>query len=149
MPFDCDLSAGECIYDSGLIQALEHKWLASQRYGEDLGLLLVRDWCQRHWRTFQRFRRIEHLFGERCYRQFAAADFGLWSGRVREEGSLFDIILGAFECEMENLEFVNWARLQRLPPDEAYALFTILDPNCVRLDQSLILERAKARLVLA
>jgi len=149
MPFDCDLSAGECIYDSGLIQALEHKWLASQRYGEDLGLLLVRDWCQRHWRTFQRFRRIEHLFGERRYLQFAEEDFGLWSGRVREEGSLFDIILGARRSVMKKLEFVNWARLQRLPQDESYALFTTLDPNCVRLDQSLILERAKARLVLA
>ncbi len=148
MPFDCDVSVVHCIYDSGLIQALEHKWLASQRYGEDLGLLLIRDWCQRHWRTFQRFRRIEHLFGERCYQQFPKEEFGVWSGRVREEGSLFDIILGAFECGMENLEFVDWARLQRLPQDESYALFTTLDPNCVRMDQSTILKLAKERLVM-
>lgn len=149
MPFDCDLHAGHCIFDSGLVQALEHKWLESQRYGEDLGMLLVRDWCQRHWRTFQRFRRIEHLFGERRYHQFPIAEFGVWSGQVREEGSLFDFVLGAFECGMENLEFVNWARLQRLPQDEAYDLFTVLDPNCVRMDQTLILQRAKERFVLA
>ncbi len=148
MPFDCNLPAGDCLFDSGLIQALEHKWLASQQYGEDLGMLLIRDWCQRHWRTFQRFRRIEHLLGEHRYQQFPAAEFGVWKGRVREEGSLFDIILGAFECGMENLEFVNWTRLQRLPEEESYELFTILDPNCVRLDQSLILERASERLVL-
>ncbi|MDB5337815.1 MAG: hypothetical protein JWN70_3434 [Planctomycetaceae bacterium] len=145
----CDLPEGHCIFDSGLIQAFEHKWLESQRYGEDLGLLSVRDWCRRHWRTFQRFRRIEHLFGECRFQQFPAAEFGVWKGRVREEGSLFDIILGAFECGMENLEFVNWARLQRLPQAESYELFTLLDPNCVRLDQALIVQLAKERLVMA
>ena len=149
MPFDCDLPASDCIFVSGLTQALEHKWLASQAYGEDLGMLLIRDWCQRHWRTFQRFRRIEHLFGEFRYQQFPASEFGVWKGRVREESSLFDIILGAFECGMENLEFVNWVRLQHLPEDESYELFTLLDPNCVRMDQAQILQLAQERLVLA
>ncbi len=149
MPFDCDLPASDCIFVSGLTQALEHKWIASQAYGEDLGMLLIRDWCQRHWRTFQRFRRIEHLFGESRFHQFPASEFGVWKGRVREQGSLFDIILGAFECGMENLEFVNWACLQRLPQAESYELFTLLDPNCVRMDQAKILQLAKERLVLA
>ena len=149
MPFDCDLRSGICIFDIGLVQALEHKWHASRHYGEDLGLLLIRDWCQRHWLTFQRFRRIEHLFGDRRYYQFPESEFGVWKGRSRDEGTLFDLVLGAFECGMENLEFVNWARLQRLPQEEAYELFTVLDPNCVRMDQSPILERAKSHLVLA
>lgn len=149
MPIDCDLPAGECLFDLGLIQALEHKWLASQRYGEDLGMLLVRDWCQRHWRTFQRFRRIEHLFGEHRYHQFSVESFGVWKGRVRVEGSPFDMILGVFVCGMENLQFGNWSRQHRLPKEESFALFAVLDPNCVRLDQSLILQRAKERLVSA
>lgn len=139
--------AGDCIYDSGVIQALEHKWLESQRYGEDLGLLLVHDWCRRHWKTYQRFRRIEHLFGERQFRQFAEADCGLWKDRERVEGSVFDLVLGVFECGMENLQFVDWVRHHRLPRLEAYDIFTVLDPNCVRLDHAPIIQRAQQRLI--
>jgi hypothetical protein len=149
MPFDCNLRAGECIFDLGLFQALEHKWLESQRFGEDLGLIGIRDWCQRHWKTFQRFRRIEHLFGERRLQQFHTAEFGVWHGLERQEGSPFDLVLGAFECGMENLEFVDWVREHRLPRSEVYEFFTMLDPNCVRMDHSPIIQRATKQLVLA
>lgn len=149
MPFDCNLLAGDCIYDLGLFEALEHKWLESQRYGEDLGLILVQDWCQRHWQTFQRFRRIEHLFGERRVSQFLDADFGVWTGRKRKEGTPFDLVLGAFECGMENLQFVDWIHQQRLSRDEAFEYFIQLDPNCVRMDHTEIILRATEQLVLA
>jgi hypothetical protein len=149
MPFECDLPSGECIFEVGLIEALEHKWRESQRYGEDLGLLLVRDWCSRHWLTFQRFRRVEHLFGDRRFSQFTDDQLGIWRGRERIEGSLFDLVIGVFECGMENLEFVNWVIQHRLPREEAYDIFTTLDPNCVRLCHRPILERAGQSLVLA
>lgn len=149
MLFDCNLPAGDCIYDLGLYEALEHKWHESWRYGEDLGLISVRDWCQRHWTTFQRFRRIDHLFGDARILQFTDDQLGVWKGRDRKDGTLFDLVLGAFVCGMENLEFVNWVREQQLPRDEAYEIFTTLDPNCVRLAYHPILERAAGRLVLA
>lgn len=149
MPFDCNLSAGDCIFELGLSEALDHKWLESQRYGEDLGLIGVRDWCQRHWKTFQRFRRIDHLFGDLRVVQFADQQQGVWKGRDRKDGTPFDLVLGAFECGMENLEFVNWVRQQELPRDEAYEIFTTLDPNCVRLEYRPIIERAEGRLILA
>lgn len=143
MPLDCNLYAGECIFELGLSEALDHKWLESQRFGEDLGLLPVRAWCLRHWQTFQRFRRIEHLFGERMIKQFPAAEFGIWRGYARTEGTPFDLVLGAFECCMENLEFVEWARGMRLANDDSYSFFTALDPNCVRMDYDPIIERAE------
>ncbi len=149
MPFDCNLLAGECIYDLGLGEALEHKWLESQRFGEDLGLLVVRDWCQRHWRTFQRFRRIEHLFGDRRVIQFPDQHWGVWKGRDRKDDPLFDLVLGAFVCGMENLEFVKWVHQQRLPRDEADEIFIQLDPNCVRMEYNEILKRAEEQFVLA
>src|SRR4051812_17950274 len=149
MPFDCDLLAAECIYDLGLLEALEHKWLESQRYGEDLGLIVVRDWCQRHWQTFQRFRRIEHLFGDHRYVQFSDDRFGIWKGRDRKDGTLFDLVLGAFECGMENLQFVDWVVQHQLPRKEAHDIFIKLDPNCVRMDYTEILKRASQQLVLA
>ena len=68
------------------------------------------------------------------YLQFSEAEHGRWKNRPREEGSVFDLVLGVFVCGMENLQFVDWARQHHLPQDEAYELFTILDPNCVRLD---------------
>lgn len=148
MPLSCDAPASECIFELGLSEALEHKWLESQRFGEDLGLLVVRDWCHRHWPTFQRFRRLEHLFGDRRVSQFADEQLGIWKGRDRREDSLFDLVLGVFVCGMENLEFVNWVRQQRLPREEAYDIFTTLDPNCVRLDHLPILRRAQERFVL-
>ena len=147
MPFVYDPPTGHCIFDSGLVQAFEHKWLESQRYGEDLGLLIIQDWCRRHWKTFQRFRRIEHLFGEKQFLQFSNTEHGKWRDRERLEGSVFDLVLGVFVCGMENLQFVDWVDQHHLPQNEAYELFTILDPNCVRLDHTPIIQRAKERLI--
>ncbi len=149
MPFDRDQLARECIFELGLGEALQHKWLESQRFGEDLGLLGVRDWCQRHWFTFQRFRRIDHLLGDARVIQFTDENLGIWKGRDRKEDPLFDLILGAFVCGMENLEFVNWVEQQRLPLEEAREIFIKLDPNCVRLDYDEILKRAEKQFVLA
>lgn len=148
MPDIASIDTSDCLFDCGLVEACKHKLIESQRFGEDLGMLSVKDWCSRHWRTFQRFRRIEHVFGEKYYRQFPAVEFGVWKDREREEGSVFDLVLGAFECCMENLQFVEWARSQKLSEKDAYPLFILLDPNCVRWDPRHIIQRAE-RLVLS
>ena len=143
MPFDCHLPEGECIFELGLQEALKHKWLKSESCGEDVGIAAVRDWCRSHWPMFQRLTRIEHLFGIRQIVQFDPAEFGIWSGHIRLDHSNFDLVVGAFECGLENLNYFAWVELQKLPRKEVDAIFTTLDPNCVRLDAAEIIGRAR------
>ena len=142
MPFDCNLPSGECIFELGLREALQHKWLESQRFGGDLGMLMVRDWCNKHWKIFQRFRRIDHLFGDCRILQFSDHDFGIWQGRDRFVDTTFELVKGTFLCGTENLHFDVWVKQHRLSSTVANEIFAKLDPNCVRWDDQPILHRA-------
>ena len=48
----------------------EHRWLESERIGRDLGPVAYLQWRKRYWRTFCRWRYLEHLLGTCRYAEF-------------------------------------------------------------------------------
>ena len=58
-------------------EALQFKWIESQKAGHDLGETAIRTWIGRHWRGFLRHRWLEHLQGKTFWIELDHRDFGL------------------------------------------------------------------------
>src|SRR5947209_7185939 len=64
------LNRAGSIYDEALREAHRHKWIESQKHGRDLGDQALHDWFRKHWRSYCRHRRMEHLRGRRRWAEF-------------------------------------------------------------------------------
>ena len=58
-------------------EALQFKWIESQKAGHDLGETAIRAWIGQHWRGFLRHRWLEHLQGKTFWIELEQQDFGL------------------------------------------------------------------------
>ena len=76
-----------------LEEILKHKWLASESAKRDLGNQAIADWFDRYWWKFCRGRRLEHVEGKRCWREFRDSDFALLRAmlRIADEAGLRDL----------------------------------------------------------
>ena len=104
-----------------LEEILKHKWLASESAKRDLGNQAIADWFKRYWWKFCRGRRLEHVEGKLCWREFRDSDFALLrvmqriaeSGDVRDLRDLLEQILDRMKGKKtpihDNLEIMMWA----------------------------------------
>lgn len=124
----------DSLYEAGWSEALRHKWIESEKRGFDMGLAAVEDWYRRYWNRYCRSRRLEHLHGERPWREFAPEEVGLIAQLLEQGDLLLELILDRAHCGHENLDIVNWALDWGMPVDRVISILEQLDLNRGRLD---------------
>jgi hypothetical protein len=121
------------VYDEGHREAMEYKWIESQRAGCDLGPPCIYRWVQDHWNGFLRARWIEHLQGKKYWLELDRNDFGLLQHEFTGEETLLDRILERMKEGKENLDVINWALDWGLSLDRVRFILERLDVNSRRL----------------
>ena len=58
------------IYECSYLEALRHKWIASEQAGKDLGETAITQWLADHWKGWCRERWLEHITGKVCWAEF-------------------------------------------------------------------------------
>jgi hypothetical protein len=112
-----------------------HRWCESERKGRDVGSGAYREWTLRYWRNFCRWRRLEHLLGVCCYREFKVEDFGklrdgdFWQQDEETTFALWKL----FRDDWENLE-VFFSAPDRFSRSRLLRVLDILDINEARVD---------------
>jgi hypothetical protein len=121
------------VYEEAEKALREHKWLASERAGRDLGHDAVREWTKSYWLRFYRWRFVQHLRGEVFWKEFDAAAFGIAGGRLMAHRELLDEIMDRVRDGAENLDLFVWAQMQQLPTEQLIEILEALDINSQRL----------------
>jgi hypothetical protein len=75
MQQDC-VTQARSLYEEALREADRFKWLESERCRHDVGSWALEEWTRRYWATFLRYKRLEHLYGQRRYIEFEDDAFG-------------------------------------------------------------------------
>jgi len=131
---ECVASHAASIYDEALREAQRHKWIESQKHGRDLGDQAIRDWFRKHWRTYCRHRRLEHLRGRKRWAEFDEEAFGQIGSLITTDDVLFDRVLDRVYAGFENLDIINWAIDWGLPTNRVVDILAQLDVNRARFD---------------
>lgn len=122
------------LYEEAVREAERHKWIESQKQGRDLGEGAVREWYRLHWPRYCRCKRLEHIRGQRCWREFGEQAFGQLYSLIIAGDLLVDRILDRLDAGFENLEVILWAIDWGLPALRVVALLEQIDLNRARLD---------------
>lgn len=122
------------LYDEAVREAERHKWIESQKHGRDLGESAIREWYRVHWLRYCRHRRLEHVGGSRCWREFGGDQFGRLYSLIVSGDLLTDRILDRIYNGYENLDVIIWALEWGLPIDRVIDLLAQIDVNRARLD---------------
>jgi hypothetical protein len=117
------------VYDAALQEAERHKWLASERFGRDLGPAARREWWIKYWPRFCRYRCIEHLSGQCQWQEFKCEVYGRLSIPQEEADLLVDRIFDRFVEGWENLTFACWLQEWDLPTERVLEILEIVDIN--------------------
>jgi hypothetical protein len=111
-----------------------HRWFESERSGRDVGGQAYREWRQRYWRKFCRWRYLEHLLGVCRYREFEPGLFGTL--RHRHEWELDRVMAFAlqqvFHDDREQLDVLYHAP-DEVPRNRLVEVLTLLNVNSARL----------------
>ena len=92
-----------------------HKWIESEKASRDLGQKAVEDWLKRFWWRFCRWRRLEHIEGHRCWREFNEFDFAILRRISKDQKlqklleAIMDRMKGDGNKIHDNLEIIVWA----------------------------------------
>ncbi|HWE38433.1 MAG TPA: hypothetical protein VG406_17810 [Isosphaeraceae bacterium] len=121
------------VHDQSALEALQYKWIESERAGHDLGDAPILDWIRQHWNGFLRARWIEHLQGRAFWIELDHDDFGLLQRWYRDSW-LLDEILARLKCGDENLGILNWAIDVDLPMEDVIDILETLDINARRIE---------------
>lgn len=128
-------SAARSLYDAAIFEADRHKWLVSERRGYDCGYSAWREWWIRYWPRFCRYRRLEHLRGERNWREFEDDAFGRFYDAIIQGDLLVGLILDRVAEGWENLQFACWLNEWDLPRERAVEILACVNINSsARLD---------------
>lgn len=122
------------VHEEGLLEAERHKWIESQKRGADVGPSGVSEWYDRYWSIYCRHKCLEHLHGNRIWKEFDAEDFGLIEALLEEHDLLLELILDRAMFGMENLDLIQWALDWGLPRDRVIDILERLDLNQARID---------------
>jgi hypothetical protein len=128
------LSRAGSIYDEALREAHRHKWIESQKHGRDLGDQAIRDWFRKHWRSYCRHRRVEHLRGRRLWAEFDDEPSDHIDGLITANDCLVDRVLDRVIAGYENLEIINWAIEWGLPTNRVIEILAQVDVNRARFE---------------
>jgi hypothetical protein len=131
------------VHEHSFVEALRHKWIASEKAGRDLGDLAIRTWVREHWNGFLRARWLEHLQGRTFWIELDHNDFGLLQ-RAFRDSELIEKILDRLKHGKENLDILCWAIDQRQPMDEVLEILESLDINSRRIECLVELRLAQA-----
>src|SRR3954463_9910247 len=114
-------------------EALNFKWIESEKAGHDLGEAAIRRWVQNHWWGYLRARWLEHLQGTRFWVELDRGDFGLLLRRFHDNTLLLDRILDRLKTGQENLDIIQWALHWGIPMPAVREILEALDINSRRL----------------
>lgn len=121
------------VYVQGELEALEYKWIMSERHGYDVGDRAIRQWVRDHWHGFLRQRWLEHLQGVTFWIELDHDDFGLLQHKFRDS-DLIDEVLWRLKNGWENLDVLCWALDEGLDMDEVVPMLEMLNINERRLE---------------
>lgn len=124
----------ESVYAHGRAEAFRHKWIESEKVGQDVGRDAIHQWCRRYWHIYLRYRWAEHIAGVQYWIEVDRNDFGLLQRELLDERLLLDRILDRLLDGQENLDVICWARRWNVPMDRVMRVLEVLDINSRRLD---------------
>lgn len=117
-----------------------HKWIESEKARRDLGYKAVEDWLAKFWWRFCRWRRLEHIEGHRCWREFNQLDYDILSRSSRDKQirELLDAIMKRMKGDgnkiHDNLEIIVWAiENQEIQYQRVEEFLLLIDINSARL----------------
>lgn len=123
------------LLDLACHEANSFKWLESERSGYDVGSVAQREWTRRYWRIFCRYRRVEHLLGERRICEFDDDSFGrLRDPELRRRPAVRFVIEHFVDEGWENLHFLFWAPSHGFDRHELCEVLNLVDVNSARFD---------------
>ncbi len=112
-----------------------HRWFESERRGRDVGPSAYSEWRRRYWRSFCRWRDLEHLLGVCRYWEFDARLFG--SLRNHEAWSLDSAMAFALRHMLvEDFEQLNllFEAPDELPRSRLLQILAMLNFNEARVN---------------
>jgi hypothetical protein len=121
------------VYVESEKEALQYKWIESEKAGRDLGEDAIRRWVKEHWWGYLRARWLEHLQGKRFWVELDRGDFGLLQREFDEQTLLLDRILDRLKSGQENLDIILWALDWGVPMKPVLRILEALDINSRRL----------------
>ena len=121
------------VFVVGEVEALQFKWIESEKAGRDLGEWAIRCWVREHWHGFLRHRWLEHLQGRTFWIELDHDDFGLLQ-RSYQDSPLMGEILWRLKSGQENLDVLNWAIDENLDMEEVFDILESLDINSRRIE---------------
>ncbi len=121
------------VYADSEQEALQYKWIESEKAGRDLGEAAIRRWVQCHWWGYLRARWLEHLQGKRFWVELDRGDFGLLQRKFHDNTLLLDRILDRLKAGQENLDIIRWALDWAIPINSVIHILEVLDINSRRL----------------
>ena len=125
----CRMSLHQC----GKEEALQYKWIESEKAGHDLGETAIRMWIGQHWHGFLRHRWLEHLQGKTFWIELDHQDFGLLR-RAFQSSPLIDPIIEHLKLGRENLDIIQWALKNKIPMTDVHDILLALDVNSGRIE---------------
>jgi hypothetical protein len=122
------------IFQAACSEAMRHRWIESQKRGCDLGEYAVRDWYQRYWWTFLRYRHVEHILGDVCWEEFPARSFAAVRPLLNGDDQLAVQIIDLYREGLENLDIIHWADRTGHSFEVVFECLLLINMNDARLD---------------
>ena len=113
-------------------EAQQHKYVESQKAGEDLGFDAIDAWQRDHWTVWLRHRWMEHLLGLVCWEEFEFEEFGTLASLQDAYSDVFEPVADRALQGDENLDIVVWAGSNRLELDTVIDILGAMDLNKYR-----------------
>ncbi len=124
----------ESVFEAAFLEARRHRWIESQNAGRDLGNQAFRDWYRLFWWTFIRYRHVEHLLGERRWREFDSASFGVIVSSPALSSPLSQEVVDLYRTGWENLNIIGHALQREYPMDAVLNCLVTINMNDARLN---------------
>jgi len=127
-----------------LAEILKHKWIESEKHRRDMGVVAVKEWFHKYWWKFCRYRRIEHIEGDRLWKEFDDIEFAMLI-RIVVERDLLNSILNRMKGRgtrfHDNLDIFDWARENpQINIDHVHAFLLVIDIDKARFPEPKNLE---------
>lgn len=122
------------IYADCIRDALQHKWLESEKARRDLGEMALRDWVAKYWPRFVRHRLMQHLEGQLFWSEFDGRYFGIFKRLQRIDPILAECIADRLRAGAENLCLIVWAEDWGIPMNRVDRILSEINLNLHRLE---------------